>query len=378
MDLMTQYILSAVLFVLGLAAIGAATFGRKRNRRILLAVAGIALWALTLVLYSQAVATSTAAARATTPTAPVAGQPTEVLSPTEETQVPEPTATPSLDLVGRIVFHSSRSGTYQIWSMNADGSDLRQLTFTEGRGDIEPDWSPDGKTIVFSSSRDDQDNLQLYLMDADGSNQRPLVDYVAADHLGARWSPNGEWIVLFSNDGGNIQVYKVRPDGTDLTNLSDHPSNNYMPYWSPDGQRIVFVSERDGNRELYVMDADGGNQVRLTDSFYEDVYPRWSPDGTTILLQSARDGLANLYLMEAPDANVTGPIDQDLRLVTFPGYNDSSPAWAGEGEYILFSSDRGSESGIPNWDLYAMTADGSRLMRLTDDKEIDRFPSWTP
>jgi Tol biopolymer transport system component len=286
---MTLYIVSAVLFVLGLAAIGGATFGRKRTPRLILAVAGIALWALTLLLYNQA-----ASSFASDAPAPPAAPADATVAPVVQADVATPTAT-GPDLPGRLAFHSARTGSYEIWTMNGDGSDLRQLTTTGGKGDIEPDWSPDGTSIVFSSSRDDEYLVQLYLMDADGGNQRRLMDPVAADQLGARWSPDGEWIAFYTNVDGNLEVYKVRKDGTDLTNLTNHPNNDYMPYWSPDGARLVFVSERDGNRELYVMDSEGGNQVRLTDSFFDDIYPRWSPDGTTLLFTSTRDGLSNLY-----------------------------------------------------------------------------------
>ncbi|MCB0043756.1 MAG: PD40 domain-containing protein, partial [Caldilinea sp.] len=176
----------------------------------------------------------------------------------------------------RIVFHSDRDGDLEIYSMNADGSDLQQLTDSPGR-DFEPDWSPDGSTIVFSSDRDDPTNAQLYLMDADGSNQRPLMPFTPADYLGARWSPDGEWILFHSNlevDGVPwFNIYKVRKDGSELTDLTGSVDNSFRPDWSPDGQRIVFTSERDGNREIYVMNADGSNPVRLTGNIGDDNQP---------------------------------------------------------------------------------------------------------
>lgn len=93
------------------------------------------------------------------------------------------------DFPGRIAFHSDRDGDLDIYSMNADGTDVQRLTDTPGR-DFEPAWSLDGSTIVFSSDRDDPTNAQLYLMDADGSNQRPLMPFSPADYVGAlvaRW-----------------------------------------------------------------------------------------------------------------------------------------------------------------------------------------------
>lgn len=391
MSLFAQYVLAAILFILGLAAIGGATFGRQRTARIVLAVAGIALWAVTLFLYSNALSrqaeeTSAVVTIAEVPTStplPSVQTPTSVTAtktPTAVVKTPTATPTPPAEIPGRIAFHSDRSGNFDIWVMNANGTGLQQLTDSPER-DIEPDWSPDGEQIVFSSGRDDPRHTQLYIMNADGSNQHRLMDFIEADQVGARWSPDGQWIVFYSNmptDGMPwLQIYKVRSDGSELVKLSDTPSNDFMPDWSPDGSRLVFVSERDGNRELYVMDADGSNQIRLTNNIADDMRPRWSPDGKTILFESNRDGLVNLYVMDAPPPEVSGPIDQDVQLLTFPGVNDVAPAWAVNGEKILFSSDRDS-TGPPNWEIYIMNADGSHVLRLTNHPEADRFAAWTP
>lgn len=382
---LTQYILAAILFVLGLAAIGGATFGRQRNQRLALAVLGIVLWAATLLLYSRAASTPVAEPTATpTPTAVQAptATPTPLPppSPTPEPTAPLAVAPPvaAADIPGRIAFHSDRTGDLEIWVMNANGTEPQQLTNTPGR-DIEPDWSPDGQTIVFSSNRDAEDDSQLYLMEADGGNQRRLMEFIAADQVGGRWSPDGEWIAFFTNFDGALDIYKVRPDGSELTRLTADASNNFMPDWSPDGQRIVFVSERDRNREIYVMNADGSNPVRLTDNFADDQRPRWSPDGASILFQSDRDGQNSFYVVDAPGVDVAGPIDQDSRLLTFPAVLDESPNWALDGAAIVFTSNRDSEDlSLPNWEIYLLSADGTEVTRLTDNPALDRFPAWTP
>jgi Tol biopolymer transport system component len=377
----TTYLLAAILFVLGLAAIGGATFGRQRNQRLALAVIGIVLWAATLLLYSRA---------ASTPAAEPTPTPTAILAPTA-TSAPPPSPTPVptaplaveppaalANIPGRIAFHSDRSGDLEIWVMNANGSEAQQLTDTPGR-DIEPDWSPDGQTIVFSSNRDAEDDSQLYLMDADGGNQRRLMEFIAADQVGGRWSPDGAWIAFFTNVDGTLDIYKVRSDGTELTRLTADASNNFMPDWSPDGQRIVFVSERDRNREIYVMNVDGSNPVRLTDNLADDQRPRWSPDGASILFQSDRDGQNSLYVVDAPAADAAGPIDQTARLLTFPAVLDESPNWALDGTAIVFSSNRDSENlSLPNWEIYLLSADGAEITRLTNSPSLDRFPAWTP
>lgn len=375
------YALAAILFVLGLAAIGGAAFGSQRNRRIALAVIGVTLWVATLALYSRA-ATPAPAEPAPTVEATAAPEPTAVeLQPTQTlTNTAEPVAFPPIG--GRVVFHSDRDGELDIYSMNADGSNVQRLTDAAGR-DFEPDWSPDGATIVFSSDRDDPDNAMLYLMNADGSDQRRLSSALTDDQVGARWSHDGQWILFHSNplvDGmPRFDLFKIRPDGSELTRLTDSPGNNFMGDWSPDGQRIVFVSQRDGNRELYVMDADGGNQTRLTDGGWENSLPRWSPNGQQIAFESNRSGATyGVFVIDAPNGqNAGASLESTVRLLTFPGYNYSTPDWVND-QWLYLSSDRDS-TNLVNYEIYLLKADGSEILRVTDNVGImDRFPSWTP
>ena len=379
------YAIAAVLFVLGLAAIGGAAFGAQRNRRIALAVAGVVLWIATLALYSRAATLAPGATE--TPPAPVAQataapdlptaepQPTQTLSPTVAALV-----FPAID--GRVVFHSDRDGEIDIYTMNADGSAVQRLTDMAGR-DFEPDWSPDGSSIIFSSDRDDPDNAMLYLMNADGTDQRRLASTLTDDQIGARWSPDGQWILFHSNPLINgmptFDIYKIRPDGSDLTNLTNTPGNNFMADWSPDGQRIVFISQRDGNRELYVMDADGSNQTRLTDGGWENSLPRWSPNGQQIAFESNRTGTTyGLFVIDAPnEENAGAALESTVRMLTFPGFNNSTPDWVND-EWLYISSDRDS-TNLVNWELYLLKADGSEIFRVTENVGVmDRFPSWTP
>lgn len=381
MNPFVYYALAAILFVLGLAAIGGAAFGQQRNRRIALAVVGVALWVATLALYSRAATPAPAepappSAATATPEAPaVELQPTQALTSTAEAVAFPP-------IGGRVVFHSDRDGELDIYTMNADGSDVQRLTDAAGR-DFEPDWSPDGATIVFSSDRDDPDNAMLYLMNADGSDQRRLAISLIDDQVGARWSPDGQWILFHSNplvDGSpRFDLFKIRPDGSDLTRLTDNADNNFMGDWSPDGQRIVFASQRDGNRELYTMNADGSDQARLTDGGWENSLPRWSPDGQLIAFESNRSGATNgVFVIDAPnEQNAGASLESTVRMLTFPGFNYSTPDWVND-QWLYVSSDRDS-TNLVNYEIYLLKADGSEVLRVTNNEGImDRFPNWTP
>ena len=144
---------------------------------------------------------------------------------------------------------------------------------------------PNGQ-IAFSSDRED-DNYEIYSMNADGSDVTRLTDDDAND-FDPSWSPDGEKIAFSSNRDGNWEIYVINADdGSDLTRLTDNDALDREPSWSPDGERIAFVSDRDSageGDEIYSMDADDGSDVtRLTDNDADDREPGWgtntSPPG---------------------------------------------------------------------------------------------------
>jgi len=130
-----------------------------------------------------------------------------------------------------IAFFSDRGGPGEIWVMAADGSQVRRLT--DGPSlNASPSWSPDSKRIAFHSERDFPGGYEsaIYLMNADGTGQRRLVDGVG---LSPDWSPDGRWIVFASRRDGPWDLYALRPDGSELTRLTDDSSIEFEPQWRP-------------------------------------------------------------------------------------------------------------------------------------------------
>ena len=239
--------------------------------------------------------------------------------------------------------------------------------------------------IAFTSGRDG--NAEIYVMDADGGNLRRLTNNPARDHSPA-WSPDGKRIAFVSDRDGhvnvrnspNYEIYVMDADGSNQQNLTNDPDNDRHPSWSPDGKRIVFSSYRDNDRdhniEIYVMDADGGNPERLTNNLTEDEYPSWSPDGKRIAFSARRDGHVEnkfgityeIYVMDADGGN-------EQRL-TNNRNNDWAPVWSPDGKRIAFKSDR--KGDVVNWDIYVIDADGGNPQNLTENRVYDSSPSWSP
>ena len=185
----------------------------------------------------------------------------------------------------RIAFVSARhSGDYgyvnsDIFVMNDDGRGQKNLTPEEGGLESEPDWSPDGRKIAFTSFRDFDalGNIQseIYIMNDDGSN---WVNASRNDAIDGNpdWSPDGRKIAFASNRLGNSEIFAMNPDGSGVVNLSRSPdSNDWNPVYGPEGREIAFLSDRDGGQEIFIMGAGGLNQRKLVDGFSAAAWPSW-------------------------------------------------------------------------------------------------------
>ena len=232
----------------------------------------------------------------------------------------------------QIVFYSSRDGDPEIYVMNADGSDVRQLT-DNSKSDWGPDLSPDEEQIAFYSEDEDGD-LEIYVMNADGSDVRQLTDNSKEDRS-PDWSPDGERIAFYSEDeDGDLEIYVMNADGSDVRQLTDNSKGDWDPDWSPDGERIAFHSEDDGgDLEIYVLDVETpSNVTQLTHNDAVDAAANWSPDGERIAFYSTRDGDAEIYVMNADGSEV--------RYLTDNFRGDWDPVWSPDGERLAFVSNR--------------------------------------
>lgn len=151
---------------------------------------------------------------------------------------------------------------------------LRRLT-THAAEDVGPSWSPDGTRIAFASAR--SGTWDIYLMDASGGNVLRLSTHPRTDYSHSpSWSPDGNRIAFVGSRENDRNIYVMNSDGTKIQRLTTHPAADVGPSWSPDGKRIAFASKREGNWDIYVIDANGGNIQRLTHSPWKDFSPEWS------------------------------------------------------------------------------------------------------
>lgn len=181
----------------------------------------------------------------------------------------------------------AKTRTSQIMLIRADGSEKRQLTQGAGNSGF-PSFSRDGKEIVYRYWTAQEQGLRIINL-ADGSIRTLTTE---ADNFPS-WSPTQDLIEFTRPSGGAYDIFTIRPDGTELKQLTNAPGNDAHARWSADGARLLFPSARLGNRdevplydevpqpysELFVMNADGSDQRPLTDNKWEDGTPAWQPVG---------------------------------------------------------------------------------------------------
>ena len=291
-------------------------------------------------------------------------------------QAPADAAFPGIN--GRIACASNRSGNFDIWTFDPNGTELNPINLTNHpANDGKPRYSPDGRQIAFESNRDGRQSI--YIMNADGTNVRRVTNPPAgADSIGS-WSPGGDQLVFQSTRDGNFEVYKINVDGTGETRLTFNPVEDALPAWSPNGDKIAFNSRRnDPDSDIHLMNPDGSNVVNITRQAREDAWPTWSPDGSMIAFHSrADDPLGEeIYRMNADGTgrtrltfNVSANATQSF---------DIFPFWSPDGTRIGWNSGRDAANFGEVYHMDAIAGDRAGVVRVTNNPAIDQRCDWQP
>jgi Tol biopolymer transport system component len=249
--------------------------------------------------------------------------------------------------------------------MNADGSNRIQVLHIDGssaEGDATAvAWSPDGKSIVFTTLSGSIQTVGLVTGDRTVITSETMAHktYYAPVY----WpccSPDGTKILFTASfhetpppSNAYIQLFVVNVDGGNLTKLNPNGVDDDGASWSPDGSRIVFASLRDGSSDIYIMDADGTNAVRLTNDANSKRRPVWSPDGSRIAFTAypwaggwaAMNTQTEIYVMEADGTNLTRLTDNSIY--------EGSISWSPDGSTLILNGSAVENAGVSvNSDMY--------------------------
>ena len=156
-----------------------------------------------------------------------------------------------------------------------------------------------------------------------------------------RVSPDGQWLAFDSDRSGNMDIYKMRVDGTGLLQLTRDTADDFRPSWSPDGQEVTFHSWRNGNRDSYVVSADGAGERVIASGPAHEYSGTFSPDGSQIAFDSDRSGQIEIYV----GGNGKGEVIEEPRRLTTGG--GSLARWSPDGKYIAYTVTATNTPGIP-------------------------------
>jgi Tol biopolymer transport system component len=224
----------------------------------------------------------------------------------------------------RIAYRSRSTGQYEIYTVSAKGGMPQRIT-TAGPAyySTQPSWTADGRDFVFRSNRPPSEKSDVWRMGVDGSDAR-LVAALPDHQLYPSLSRDGTRY-LFTTGPTAGDAYDDRGLFTfgdaGLSTLLDNPvAYDSAPAWSPDNSQIAFESDVDGDMEVFVMNADGTNVRQLTFNDVHDEGPSWSPDSRRLAFTSERDDpLGDIYTMRTDGS--------DVRRLTFTPTKEESPDW---------------------------------------------------
>ncbi|MBM3934312.1 MAG: hypothetical protein FJ319_08435 [SAR202 cluster bacterium] len=270
--------------------------------------------------------------------------------------------------MSRIAFASKRDGNWEIYVMNADGTDQRNLT-SNPAFDSYPSWSPDGKRIAFYSERDG--NREIYTMNSDGTGQTRITSNGYQDYS-PEWSPNGRCIAFVSDRSGETHVWIMNADGTQPVNYSMVLKNSRFPTWAPDSTKLAYMWDRNVN--IMTTDSKSGSTIvdkaRFFDGFYVGALS-WSPDGQTIAMISN-----HIERNSAVRAVYVSQIDGFRFRNVFEGSTapQDRPTWSPDSKMLTYAEQ--TEDG--DWDIFVVNRANAQATRLTTAPDIDTFPDWEP
>ena len=294
----------------------------------------------------------------------------------------------------RIYFDSEaknkRYPTFEIFSMDPDGSNWKQHTFDAvlRRANTSPKFSPDGKKVIFGTYK--YGGYKIAIADSDFTNQEKFSKGPHYSYVGS-WSPDGTKVLYNKVDTekgpyfqGDFEIFMMDLNTGSDTNVSRTKGADSGPTWSPDGSKILFGSDRSGNSDIYTMNERGQAVINLTNTPNQDEFGfSWSPDGSKIafyvLERKSNKKYIDLYIMNSDGTgrkNLTN--NQSAKRNLFVPYYEGAPpifygtSWSPDGERIAFSSKRNSKK----FQIFTIHQNGGNLKQLTNNEANNVFPNW--
>jgi TolB protein len=264
-----------------------------------------------------------------------------------------------------VYFVSNRTGHKEVWVMDQDGKNQRQVTRFNSTS-IQPTVSPDGSKIAFTSYA--RINPAIFIFSVDPVRDLRFYNQRASVNETPEFTPDGKQMVYASSAPNDrcCRIYIANLDGSGLRPITTSSFIDVEPKVNPKtGNEIVFVSGRSGPQQIYRMNMDGSDIERLTPGEGEASNPSWHPDGQMIAYAWTRgyaQGAFNIFIMDVASRKYT-------QLTHGEGRNEN-PTWAPDGRHLVFMSTRAGSHQI-----WSMLADGTQVQQLTTQGS-NETPVW--
>jgi uncharacterized protein YjdB len=239
-------------------------------------------------------------------------------------------------VTGDLLFASNRNRGFGIWQSRLAAPDTLIPILADSMSNTQPALSPDRTRIVFSSNRGDRDgNFDIFVMDADGGTPRRLTTEPGTDGEPV-WTPDGASIVFTSSRTGAPQLYVISADSGDARPLTTAPAGNLAATVSPDGRTVAFVSLRDGGPRVYRIGMDGTGEARVGTGVLKEGAPAFLPGGELLYgVERSRNSREWRVVRAAAGSPPTPIFDTEHPVVSLSASRD--------GERVIYVTARGNK-----------------------------------
>jgi TolB protein len=222
----------------------------------------------------------------------------------------------------KIAFVADRGGKKEIYTCDADGSNIVQLT-KDAAIAVSPNLSADGRSLLYTGYQSGYPDVYRVEL---GSGSRTRIMKYPGTNSGAAYAPGGGSIAVTLSKDGNPELYVTGSGGGGAHRLTRTAGVESSPTWSPDGREIIYSSDEGGTPQLYRIAAGGGNPSRLTTGFSYNTEPNWSPDGKKVAFNTRNGGSFSVAILDLAGGGVRSLGDGE------------DPVWGANSRHLLCAS----------------------------------------